>query len=63
MRKIASPANHAVQLLASIVTCENFHIKILFLPAKHPELNLIKQIWRIMKREASKPNFSFKLAV
>ena len=53
---------HAVQALTGTFTFEDFHIKIPFLPAGHPEQCPTDQLWSKMKREAVESNFSLKLS-
>ena len=58
--KIAPPLEYAVQALADTFIQNVFHIKILFVPVRLPEVNPIELIICNMKREVSKSNFAFK---
>ena len=62
LKKLAPPKKYLVQELADKFSSRQFHIKIIFLPVAHPELNPIEMIWGTVKRAVSSANSNFKLS-
>lgn len=55
------PPKYLAQELADTFTEGDFHIKIIFLPVAHPELNPIEHVWDSVKRTVASQNFDFNL--
>lgn len=52
---------YAIQKIADKFEDEHGHIKIIFLPVAHPELNPIEMVWSFVKRSVASRNLNFSL--
>ena len=59
--RICPQPQYQIQAIADSFSTDTFHIKILFLPVAHPELNPIEMVWSDIKRHVCRSNFSFRL--
>ena len=53
---------YKLQKIADKFTRGSFHIKMIFLPVAHPELNPIEMIWSNLKRHIATTNMKFRLS-
>lgn len=60
-KKIYPNPKYKIQKIADEFTSGEFHIKVLFLPVAHPELNPIELVWSSIKRHVSSNNVHFRL--
>lgn len=60
-RSIYPPPVYEIQKIANECSISGFHVKVLFLPVAHPELNLIEVVWSIVKRNVAGKNLRFSL--
>ena len=59
-REVYPSPTYTIQKIANTYTIGMFHIKILFLPVAHPELNPTEMFWSKMKRDIAKTNITFR---
>ena len=52
---------YTIQKIADKFQNDDGHIKVLFLPVAHPELNPIEMVWSCIKRNAASRNMNFSL--
>jgi len=54
---------YKIQKLADKFANDEAHIKIIFLPVAHPELNPIEMVWGLIKRRVASRNLHFSLSL